>query len=69
MECYFSPHPASELARAHIKSTLIPIKYIVKDRTLHLLSEWAALYNKYDIAIWKAVSTVFKKFTDYTSQS
>lgn len=39
MECYFSPHPAAELARRHIEIDTLSIKYTVKGRTVHWLSE------------------------------
>lgn len=36
---YFSPHPAAELAGRHIEIDALSIKYTVKGRTVHLLSE------------------------------
>lgn len=35
MECYFSPHPAAELARRHIEIDILSIKYTVKGRMVH----------------------------------
>lgn len=42
IECYFSPHPTAELARQHTDINAQLIKYTVRGRTLHLLTERAA---------------------------